>query len=129
MMYITPKERIPPLFISLNVSACSSALPAKCQSRLYSCSIFNRTFSLIVLIISYKYNSIINVGTNLLNQGVYDTETADPAGRKANLAEFQCIEKTSAEVATPTSPIPPALESGVMVRKGTAEVIVFKLLR
>ena len=34
------------------------------------------------------------------------------------------MELASGEVATPTSPIPPALESGEMVKKGTEVVIV-----
>ena len=33
--------------------------------------IFYSLTTIIVLIISYKYNSIINVGTNLLNQITY----------------------------------------------------------
>jgi len=39
-------------------------------------------------------------------------------------AAFQYIEFASGLVATPKSPIPPALESGVIIKKGTAEVIV-----
>jgi hypothetical protein len=44
---------------------------------------------------------------------------------KANLAGFQCILYTSGEVATPASPIAPALESGAIVRKGTTVWIAF----
>ena len=45
---------------------------------------------------------------------------------KASFAGFQCIEFASGVVATPTSPIAPALESGPINKKGTAVVIVFK---
>ena len=65
-------------------------------------------------------------GTNLLNQGVYEIEKPPSSSKKASLAEFQWIEWTSGDVAAPTSPIEPALESGDIVKKGTAEVIVFK---
>jgi hypothetical protein len=40
------------------------------------------------------------------------------------LAGFQCCELTSGVVPTPASPIPPALESGVIAKNGTAVVIV-----
>ena len=66
-------------------------------------------------------------GTNLLNHGVYDIAKPDLLLIKANLAGFQCKECISGIVAAPTSPIAPALESGVIVKKGTADVIVFKL--
>jgi hypothetical protein len=39
-------------------------------------------------------------------------------------AGFQCCELTSGVKPTPASPIPPALESGVIVRNGTAVVMV-----
>jgi hypothetical protein len=49
---------------------------------------------------------------------------ADPS-IKTYFEEFQCCEFTSDEVATPTSPIAPCLESGAIVKKGTAVVIGF----
>jgi hypothetical protein len=42
---------------------------------------------------------------------------------KAYFEGFQYCAFASAEVATPTSPMAPCLESGVMVRNGTAVVI------
>ena len=56
-------------------------------------------------------------GTKLANQGVYETANPDFLSKKANFAGFQCKEKISALVAAPTSPIDPALESGVIVKK------------
>jgi hypothetical protein len=44
----------------------------------------------------------------------------------ANLAGFQCILKISGEVATPASPIPPARESGAIVRNGTTVCIALR---
>ena len=48
--------------------------------------------------------------------------------RNAVFAVFQYAELASGEVATPTSPIPPARESGPIIRKGTAVVTVIKKL-
>jgi len=42
-------------------------------------------------------------------------------------AGFQCNEFASGDVATPMSPIPPALESGEINKNGTAVVIVLRL--
>ena len=40
---------------------------------------------------------------------------------KASLEELKCSELGSGEVANPTSPIAPALASGVILRNGTAD--------
>ncbi len=64
----------------------------------------------------------------LPSHGVYDAETPYPLSINASLAEFQYAEFASGEVATPASPIPAALESGVMDRNGTAVVITLLVL-
>ena len=66
-------------------------------------------------------------GTSSLNHGTIDTDIPKSSSVKLIFEGFQCIELASADVATPTSPIAPDLESGEINRKGTAVVIVFKL--
>lgn len=53
-------------------------------------------------------------------------EKPELSSMKASFEAFQKIEYKSGDVATPDSPMAPALESGVIDRNGTAVVIVFK---
>jgi len=57
------------------------------------------------------------------SQGEYDRAKPILSSIKTSFAGFQWIEFASGEVATPVSPIAPALASGVILRKGTAVVI------
>ena len=66
-------------------------------------------------------------GTSALSQGTYEIEKPKSSSMKLYLAGFVLIELASGEVAAPTSPIEPDLESGVIIRKGTAVVIVLRL--
>ena len=66
-------------------------------------------------------------GTSSLSHGTIETDIPTLSSVKLNFAGFQCIELASGEVATPTSPMAPDLESGEISKKGTAVVIVFKL--
>ena len=56
---------------------------------------------------------------------MYERDTVPFFSLKTIFAEFQCIALGSFGVATPASPIAPALAFGVINRKGTAEVMVF----
>ncbi len=58
------------------------------------------------------------------NHGVYETPTAKFSSESAYFEAFQCCDQTSVLVATPTSPMPPPRESGAIVKKGTAVVMV-----
>ena len=66
-------------------------------------------------------------GINARNHGVYEIATPNSSSIIEYFAGFQNIEFASGLVATPKSPIPPALESGVIIKKGTADVIVLTL--
>src|SRR5512133_1527531 len=65
-------------------------------------------------------------GTSALNHGEYEIPKPPLPSINANLAGFQCMLKISGEVATPASPIPPARESGAIVRKGTTVCIALR---
>ena len=61
----------------------------------------------------------INIRDQISQPGSIGNSNPPLPSIKANFAGFQCMLYTSGDVATPASPIPPALESGAIVRNGT----------
>ena len=62
-----------------------------------------------------------------LSDHTIETETPILSSAWLIFAGFQCIAVASDDVATPTSPIAPDLESGDINKNGTAVVIVLRL--
>jgi len=62
--------------------------------------------------------------TRFRSQGLYERATPEVLSAKTYLAGFQNWALTSGLVATPASPIAPALESGVIETNGTAELAI-----